>query len=100
MAKEDFILTTYRLNLLDFDFQNEKYCWKDSTWSDKSKKKKFFQTSEEYTFIVLKLKPGNFISPAEKEILSLMTPAFSKILKVVKENDSIQSLFFYMIAQT
>ena len=25
MIKEDFILTTYRPNLLDFDFQNEKY---------------------------------------------------------------------------
>ena len=101
MIKEDFILTTYRPNLLDFDFQNEKYYWKDSTWSDELKKK-FSEGRRIHLYRVktIKLKPDDFISLAEKEILSLMTPAFSKSLKVIKEKDSIQSSFFYMIVQT
>ena len=41
-SKEDFILITYtphfRHNYRYFDFQNEKYYWKDSTWPDKFKK--------------------------------------------------------------
>ena len=36
--KDDFILTTVRPNLRDnyryFDFQNEKYYWDNSTWSE------------------------------------------------------------------
>ena len=47
-----------------------------------------------YRVNTIKLKLDDFISPVEKEVLSLMTPVFSKSLKVIKENDSIQRSFF------
>ena len=40
-TKDDFILTTFKPNLQDkyiyFDFQNEKYYWDNSTWSEQLK---------------------------------------------------------------
>ena len=53
-----------------------------------------------YRYNTIKLKPNEFISPPEKEILALMIPIFFKGLKDVKDNDSIQGSFFYMIALT
>ena len=83
-TKDDFILTTFRPNLRDnykyFDFQNEKYYWDNSTWSDQLKNN-FFSESRRivlYKFNTIKLKPDDFISPAEKEILALMTPNDTK----------------------
>ena len=47
-----------------------------------------------FKFNTIKLKPDDFISPAEKEILALMASTFFKGLKDIKDNDSIQSSFF------
>ena len=47
-----------------------------------------------YKFNTIKLKPDDFISPAEKEILALMTPNFFKGMKEIKNNQAIQSSFF------
>ena len=47
-----------------------------------------------YRFNTIKLKPDDFISPAEKEILALMTPNFFNGMKEVKNNQAIQSSFF------
>ena len=105
-TKEDFILSTYTPNLKDnyryFDFQNEKYCWKYLSWSDQLKNKIFTEGRRIvlYKFKTIKLKPDDFISPAEKEILALMTPTFFKGLKDIKDNDTIQSSFFYTIVLT
>ena len=81
-TKDDFILTTFRPNLRDnyryFDFQNEKYYWDNSTWPEQLKNN-FFSKGRRivlYKFNTIKLKPDDFISPAEKEILALMTPNF------------------------
>ena len=99
-SKEDFILTTYRPHFPDnyryFDFQSEKYYWKDSTWSDKLKKLIFTEGRRIVLrrYNTIKLKPDDFISPPEKEILSLMTPTFLKGLNDIKDNQSIQSSFF------
>ena len=71
-TKDDFILTTNRPNLHDnyryFDFQNEKYYWDNSTWSEQLKNKIFSEGRRIviYRFNTIKLKPDNFISPAEK----------------------------------
>ena len=42
----------------------------------------------------MKLKPDDFISPAEKEILALMTHTFFKGMKEIKNNQVIQNSFF------
>ena len=73
-TKDDFILTTFRPNLRDnyryFDFQNEKYYWGNSTWPERFKNKLFSEGRRIvlYKFNTIKLKPGDFISPAEKKI--------------------------------
>ena len=72
ITKDNFILTTFRPNLQDnyryFDFQNEKYYWHNSTWSEQLKYT-FFSKGRRivlYGFNTIKLKPDDFISPAEK----------------------------------
>ena len=101
-TKDDFILTTFRPNLRDnyryFDFQNEKYYWGNSTWSEQLKNKIFSggRRIVLYKFNTIKLKPDDFISPAEKEILALMIPNFFKGMKEIKNNQGIQSSFFYI----
>ena len=105
-TKDDFILSIFRPNLQDnyryFDFQNEKYYWDNSTWSEQLKNK-FFSEGRRivlYKFNTIKLKPDDFISPAEKEILALMTATF---LRVYKKNNIIKPFkvqFFYTIALT
>ena len=40
------------------------------------------------------------MSPLEREIVTLMAPIFLKGLKDIKDNDSMQSSFFYMIDLT
>ena len=99
-TKDDFILTTFRPNLRYnyryFDFQNEKYYWDNSTWSEQLKNK-FFSEARRivlYKFNTIKLKRDDFISPAEKEILALMTPTFFKGMKEIKNNQAIQSSYF------
>ena len=105
-TKDDFILTTFRPNLQGnyrhSDFQNEKYCWDNSTWSEQLKNKIFSEGRRVvvYKFNTIKFKPGDFISPAEKEILELMTPNFFKGTKEIKNNQDIQSSFFYTIVLT
>ena len=85
-----------RDNYRYFDFQNEKYYWEDSAWFDQLKSKIFSEGTRIvlYRFNAIKLKPDNFISPAEKEILALMTPNFFKGMKEIKSNQAIQSSFF------
>ena len=96
----NFILSTYRPNLLDnyryFDFQNEKYYWENSTWSDQLKNKIFTEGRRIvlYRTNTIKLKPDDFVSYAEKEILKLMTPLYSRALDEVRNNHSIQISFF------
>ena len=103
---DNFILTTFRPNLRDnyryFDFQNEKYHWEDSTWSDQLKNKIFSEGRRIalYRFNTIKLKPDDFFSPAKKEILALMTPNFFKGMNEIKNIQAIQSSFFYTIALT
>ena len=53
-----------------------------------------------YKFNTIKLKPDDFISPAEKEILALKTPIFFKRMKEIKNNQAIQRSFFNTIALT
>ena len=91
-----------RDNYRYFDFQNEKYYWDNSTWSEQLKNKIFSEGRRivPYKFNTIKLKPDDFISPAEKEILALMTPNFIKGIKEIKNNQAIQSSFFYTIALT
>ena len=61
-TKDDFILNTYRPNLRDnyryFDFQNEKYYWENSSWSDQLKSKIFSEGRRTvfYKFNTIKLK--------------------------------------------
>ena len=100
-TKEDFILPTKRTkpstNTYDhFHFENEKYYWKDSTWSDHLKKLIFTEGRRIvlYRYNTIKIKPDDFISPLKKEIVVLMTPIFFKGLKDIKDNDSMQSSFF------
>ena len=100
MTKGDFILTTFRPNLRDnyryFDFQNEKNYWDNSTWSEQLKNN-FFAEGRRivlYKFSTVNLKPDDFISPAKKEILALMTSNFFKGMKEIKNNQAIQSSFF------
>ena len=107
LSKDDFILPTTRTKpstntYSHFQFEIEKYYWKDSTWSDQLKKLIFTEGRRIvlYRYNTIKLKPNEFISPPEKEILALMIPIFFKGLKDVKDNDSIQGSFFYMIALT
>ena len=99
-AKDDFILTTFRPNLRNnyryFDFQNEKCYWDNSTWSEQLKNN-FFSKGRRivlYKLNAIKLKPDDFISPSEKEILALMTPNFFKGMKEIKNNQAIQSSSF------
>ena len=100
--KGDFILTTLRPNLQDnyryFDIQNEKYYWDNSTWSEQLKNKIFSEGRRIvlHKFNTIKLKPGDFISPAEKEILALMTSNFFKGMIEIKNNQAIQSSFFFI----
>ena len=47
-----------------------------------------------YRYNTIKIKPDDFISLLEKEIVALMTPIFCKGLKDIKDNDSIQGSFF------
>ena len=45
--------------------------------------------------VALKISTEDFISPTEKEIISLMTPAFLKGMQIVDEvNNSFQTSFF------
>ena len=73
LTKEDFILSAYRPNVKSnykyFDFQNEKYYWKDSTWSDELKKFIFIEGRRIvlYRANTIKLKPDDFVSPQEKK---------------------------------
>ena len=103
-TKDHFILTTFRPNLRDnyryFDFQNEKYYWGNSTWSEQLKNKIFSEDRRIvlYKFNTIKFKPDDFISPTEKGILALMTHNFLKGMKEIKNNEAIQSSFFYTIA--
>ena len=98
-TKDNFILTTFRPNLRGsyryFDFQNEKYYWDNSTWSEQLKNKMFSEGRRIvfYKFNTIKLKPDDFISPAEKIFLALMTATFSKDMKEIKNNQTIQSSF-------
>ena len=66
------------------------------SWYDQLKNKIFSESRRIvlYKFNTIKLKSDNFVSDSEKEILALMTPTFSKGLKDIKDNDSIQSSFF------
>ena len=71
--KEDFILATKRtkssINTYNhFHFENEKYYWKDSTWSDQLKKLIFMEGRRIvlYRYNTIKIKPDDFISPLEK----------------------------------
>ena len=74
LTKEDFILSAYRPNVKSnykyFDFQNEIYCWIDSTWSDELKKFIFTEGRRIvlYRANTIKLKPDDFVSPQEKKI--------------------------------
>ena len=67
MIKGDFILSKYRANLRDnyryFDFQNEKYYWENSSWSDQLKNKTFSEGRRivPYKFNTIKLKPDDFV---------------------------------------
>ena len=45
----------------------------------------------------MKITPDDFISPSEKFFLELMIPVYFKGIKDIKNNDSIQSSFFYTI---
>ena len=98
-SKDDFILTTFRPNLQDnyryFDFQNEKYYWDNSTWSEQLKNRIFSEDRRIvlYKFSTIKLKPDDFFSPTKKK-LALMTPNFFKGMKEIKNNRAIQSPFF------
>ena len=106
MTKEDFILPTKRANFRDnygcCNFENEKYYWKDSIWFNELKKLIFTEGRRIvlYNYNTIKIKPDDFISPLENEILALMTPSYFKGLKDIKDNQSIQSSFFYMIVLT
>ena len=102
LTKYDFILPTTKTKpstntYFHFPFENEKYYWKDSTWSDQLKKLTEGRRIVLYKYSTTKIKPDDFISPLEKEIVVSMTPIFFKGLKDIKDNDSIQSSFFYMI---
>ena len=106
LTKYDFILPTTRTkpstNIFSFSAESEKYYWKNSTWSNQLKK--LILTGGRrivlYRYNTIKIKPDEFISALKKEILALMTPIFFKGLKDIKDNDSIQSSFFYMIVLT
>ena len=69
MIKEDFILLTKRPDLKDnyryFNFENEKYYWKDSTWSDDLKKLIFTECRRIvlYRYNTIKIKPDDFVYP-------------------------------------
>ena len=100
--KEDFVLPVRKTRpstnrYSHFHFENKKYYWKDSTCSDKFKKLIF--TKERrivlYRYNIVKTKPGDFIFPPEKKILELMTPIYFKGIKDIKNNDPMQSSFFY-----
>ena len=70
-----------------------------STWSDELKKLIFVEGKRIvlYRANAIKLKPNDFISPQEKKILALMTPTFFNGIKEIKDNESIQSSYFFMI---
>ena len=99
-TKDDFILITYRPNLLGdyryFDFQNEKHYWENSIWSGQLKNKIFTEGRRIvlYRTNTIKPKPDDFVSDAEKEILKLMTPLYSRALDEARNSHSIQSSFF------
>ena len=101
LTKDGFILPTTRTKpstntYSHFQLENEKYHWKDSTWSNQLKKFIFTEGRRIvlYRYNTIKTKRDDFISPLEKEIVALMTPIFFKGLKDIKDNDSIQSSFF------
>ena len=86
----------------DFLFLNEKYFWDNCDFSDELKNKIFEKGRRisPYNSYTVNIKPDDFVSQAEKEIELLMTPTYFKELEEIKNNQSIQSSFFYMIDQT
>ena len=104
MAKEDFILPTRRPKLRDnyryFKFEHEKYYWKDSAGSDELKKLIFIEDRRIalYRYNTIKLKPGDFISPLEKQILALMIPDYFNGLKDFKKSNLFEAHIFCIIA--
>ena len=103
-TKEDFILPMRRTKpstntYSRFHFENEKYYWKDSTWSDELEKLIFTEGRRIvlYRYNKIKIKPDDFISPLEKKIPALMTPIYFKGINDIKNNDSIQSSFYNII---
>ena len=101
LTKDDFILPTTKTKpstntYSHFQFENEKYYWKYSTWSDQLKKLIFTEGRRIvlYKYNTAKIKPDDFTSPLEKEIVALMTQIFFKALQDIKDNVSIQSSFF------
>ena len=87
MTKENFILTTYRPNLLNnyryFEFRNKKYYSKDSTWSDELKKKFFSEGRRIHIYRVntIKLKPDEFCFSSCKRNASANETDFLEGLK-------------------
>ena len=82
MRKQDFMLLTRRPKLRDnyryFKFEDRRIIL--------------------YRYSTIKLKPDDFISPLEKEILKLMTPDYFNGLKELKKSNLFKAHIFCMIA--
>ena len=104
---EDFILPQTR-NAGDdyvytFLFQNEKWFFEHSGFSDTLKNKILPEECRRITNIniAISISPDDFVSETEKQIISAMTPELFKGMERIQSSDrNIRSSFFYMIAQT
>ena len=104
-TKYDFILLEKRSpgNLGKFEFDIEKYFWKNSTFSNSIKKIILPEEGRrtELSKIEIYVSPNDFLSDTEKEIKKLMTPSYNSAVKFIQNfKTSYQSSFFYMIVQT
>ena len=98
---EDFILPQTRDagndNEYTFLFQNEKWFFEDSRFSDTLKNKILPKKDRRITNINLSISisPDDFVSETEKQIISAMTPEFFKGMEVIQSSDkNIRSSFF------